>query len=88
MKEQSNLQDNINGKQKEDTFIIGQIEMINDGKPLDSTLKEDGSLWFKESICVPHIVGIKNLILKEPHQTRYYIHPGNTKMYMTLKITF
>jgi hypothetical protein len=37
---------------------------------------------------VPDIPKIKELILKEAHETPYSIHPGSTKMYMDLKELF
>jgi IS30 family transposase len=37
---------------------------------------------------VPDIPEIKELILKEAHETPYSIHPGSTKMYMDLKELF
>ena len=49
---------------------------------------EDESLWYHSRICVPDIKEIKNLILKEAHETPYSIHPGSTKMYMDLTKTF
>jgi hypothetical protein len=39
-------------------------------------------------MCVPDIPEIKELILKEAHETPYSIHPGSTKMYMDLKELF
>jgi hypothetical protein len=37
---------------------------------------------------VPDIPEIKELILKEAHETPFSIHPGSTKMYMDLKELF
>jgi len=51
-------------------------------------LQEENSLWFQNRICVPDIPEIKEVILREAHQTPYSIHPGSTKMYMDLKEVF
>jgi hypothetical protein len=48
-------------------------------------LREENLLWFQNRIYVPDIPEIKEVILKEAHQTPYSIHPGSTKMYMDLK---
>ena len=88
MEIQPELPDTIKTKQKEDQFIMEEIQRIKEGKPSVFSVKEDGSLWFQGRICVPNIPEIKNLILKEAHQTPYSIHPGSTKMYMDLKSTF
>jgi hypothetical protein len=43
---------------------------------------------FKERLCVPNIKSIRELILKEAHETAYSIHPGSEKMYQDLKKRF
>jgi hypothetical protein len=36
-------------------------------------------------MCVPDIKSIRELILKEAHETAYSIHPSSEKMYQDLK---
>jgi hypothetical protein len=48
----------------------------------------EGIVWFKDRLCVPDIKSIRELILKEAHETAYSIHPGNEKMYQDLKKRF
>jgi hypothetical protein len=45
----------------------------------------EGVIWIKDSLCVPDIKSIWELILKEAHETAYSIHPGSEKMYQDLK---
>ena len=45
-------------------------------------------VWFKDRLCVPDIKSIRELILKEAHETAYSIHPGSEKMYQDLKKRF
>ncbi|WVZ76286.1 hypothetical protein U9M48_024273 [Paspalum notatum var. saurae] len=49
---------------------------------------EQGTLWYKNRICVPNVDSIRKLILSEAHDTAYSIHPGSTKMYYDLKERF
>jgi hypothetical protein len=42
-------------------------------------------IWFKDRLCVPKVQSIRELILKEAHETAYSIHPGSEKMYQDLK---
>jgi hypothetical protein len=42
-------------------------------------------IWFKDHLCVPNVQSIRELILKEAHETAYSIHPGSEKMYQDLK---
>ena len=40
----------------------------------------DRVLYFLNRLCVPSIDELKNEIMDEPHNTRYSMHPGSTKM--------
>jgi hypothetical protein len=82
------LKDEIIRRQQEDPFIEEEIRRISEGRKLEFNLGEFDSLWFQKRICVPDIAEIKELILKEAHETPYSIHPGSTKMYMDLKELF
>jgi hypothetical protein len=39
-------------------------------------------------VCVPNVQSIRELILKEAHESAYSIHPGSEKMYQDLKKKF
>jgi hypothetical protein len=44
-----------------------------------------GVIWFKGRIFVPDVKSIKQLILREAHDSAYSLNPGSTKMYHNLK---
>jgi hypothetical protein len=52
------------------------------------SIDHQGVLWYNGRLCVPSIDELKQLILKEAHDTPYSIHPGGTKMYQDLKEQF
>jgi hypothetical protein len=81
---QSDLKYTIFRRQGEDPFIEEEIRRIEEGRPSEFHLGDFKSLWFHNRLCVPDIPEIKELILKEAHETLYSIHPGSTKMYMDL----
>jgi hypothetical protein len=83
-----NLKDKIIQQQQDDPFIEEEIRRIDEGRQSEFRLGEYSSLWFQNRICVPDKPELKNLILKEAHETPYSIHPGSTKMYMDLKELF
>jgi hypothetical protein len=60
-------------------------DLITEGRGPDFTEDEQGTIWFKNRICVPEIDSIRETILKEAHYSAYSIHPGSTKMYQDLK---
>jgi hypothetical protein len=66
-----------------------KIQEINDlmveGRGPDFTEDGQGTIWFKNRICVPEIDNLRETILKEAHDSDYSIHPGSTKIYQDLK---
>ena len=74
--------------QVEDPFIAEEIRMISQGQKLVFCLGDYESLWFQDLLCVPYVTEIRDVILREAHETPYSIHPGSTKMYMDLKELF
>jgi hypothetical protein len=52
------------------------------------SIDQEGVLWYNGHICVPSIDELKQLILKEAHDTPYSVHLEGTKMYQDLKEQF
>ena len=48
----------------------------------------DGVLRYQGRLCVPNVDGLRNQVLEEVHGSRYFIHPGSTKMYHDLRKVF
>jgi hypothetical protein len=59
--------------------------LITEGRGPEFTEDEQGTIWFKDGICVPDIKSLRETILKEAHDSDYSIHPSSTKMYQDLK---
>jgi hypothetical protein len=62
--------------------------LIQDNKTSDFSEDSQCTLWLGKRICVPNLNPIKELILREAHDSAYSIHPGSTKMYKDLKIRY
>jgi hypothetical protein len=82
------LEQDIRKGQKDDENINEIRQLIIEGKGKDFREDAEGVVWFKDRLCVPDIKSIQELILKEAHETTYYIHPGSEKMYQDLKKRF
>jgi hypothetical protein len=82
------LEQDIRKGQKDDEKINEIWQLIKDGKGKDFREDAEGVVWFKDRLCVPDIKPIRELILKEAHETAYSIHPGSEKMYQDLKKRF
>jgi hypothetical protein len=49
---------------------------------------DEGVLWYKRMICVPNVKELKDKILREAHESAYFIHPRGNKMYHDLNATY
>jgi hypothetical protein len=86
MEVDSTLSQDIRKGQKEDEMLQEIMRNIAEGKSPGFTEDEQGVLWHKRRICVPDDKEIKNLILREAHNSAYSIHPRGNKMYQDLKL--
>jgi hypothetical protein len=82
------LEREIKEAQKNDEKISEIRRLILDGRGKDFREDAGGVIWFKDCLCVPNVQSIRELILKEAHETAYSIHPGSEKMYQDLKKKF
>ncbi|KAK1646011.1 hypothetical protein QYE76_063816 [Lolium multiflorum] len=85
---QPTLISQIKEAQKGNASIDGIKSQIAAGKAPGFTVDEEGVLWYNKRLCVPSDSELKQVILKEAHDTLYSIHPGGTKMYQDLKEQF
>jgi hypothetical protein len=79
------LEQEIRKGQIGDVKIQEIKDMITEGRGPDFTENDQGTIWFKNRICVPEIDSLRETILKEAHDSAYSIHLGTTKMYQDLK---
>jgi hypothetical protein len=85
MEVESNLKQEIRKGHESDDKIKEIKTLISLGKAPYFTEDEQGTIWFRKRICVQEIEHLRELILKEAHDSAYSIHPGSTKMYQDLK---
>jgi hypothetical protein len=81
----SQLEQNIRKGQWEDEKIKEIKELIKTNKAPGFSEDNQGTVWFGKRICVPNQKVLKDLILREAHDSAHSIHPGSTKMYQDLK---
>lgn len=79
------LEQEIRKGQVGDAKIQEIKDLITEGRGPEFTEDEQGTIWFKNRICVPDIDSLRETILKEARDLVYSIHPGSTKMYQDLK---
>ena len=69
----------------QDPQFLKRKEEVKKGMEGDFRLKEDGTLIFRDRICVPQVENLREQIMEEAHCFAYAMHPGATKMYHNLK---
>jgi hypothetical protein len=82
------LEREIKEAQKSDEKISEIRQLILEGRGKDFREDAECVVWFKDRLCVPNVQSIRELILKEAHESAYSIHPGSEKMYQDLKKKF
>ena len=71
----------------EDKFFKKVAEEIV-SKPRSGYTIEYQVIKFEGRLCVADIPELKRKILQEAHNSKFAVHPGNTKMYQDVKLTF
>jgi hypothetical protein len=71
MEEESTLEQKIRKGQESDEKIKEIKAQISLGKAPDFTEDEQGTIWFKKRICVLEIEHLRQLILREAHDSAY-----------------
>jgi hypothetical protein len=79
------LQQKIRKGQISDAKIQEIKDLMVEGRGPDFTEDEQGTICFKNRICVPEIDSLRETILKEAHDSDYSSYPDSTKMYQDLK---
>ena len=82
------LVDQITSAQKQDTGISRIKRNINKGVGGSFSIDDQGVVFFENRLVVPKKQHLRQLILKEAHESPLTIHPGSTKMYQDLRQRF
>ena len=71
--------------QKNDEELQKKLQMVRDGDETEFLVKEAGSMYFQNRLCVPDDKELKKKLLFEAHNTVFTMHPRGNKMYQDLK---
>jgi hypothetical protein len=84
----SSLEDQIKDAQKRDLGITKIKENIACGDVKCFSVNDQGVVYFGNRLVVPKKKNLRELILREAHESPLSIHPGSTKMYQDLRQRF
>ena len=72
--------------QGQDAEIVSIRDWVQSGTCDEGwTVHADGSLRYRGRVVVPLLTDSREEILREFHYSRFYVHPGRTKMYQDLR---
>ena len=74
----------IKSSQKDDSELVVIMDKVERAKS-DFILMDDDTLKFKNILCIPHVGGLREELLKGFHNSRFIVHPEETKMYNDMK---
>jgi hypothetical protein len=75
MEVEPTLEEKIRKSQLQDAKLKEILQLIWDNKTSDFSEDSQQTLWLGKWICVPNLKHIKELILREAHDSAYSIHP-------------
>ncbi|XP_070046801.1 uncharacterized protein [Nicotiana tomentosiformis] len=82
---ESSLVVEVKEKQYDDPLLVQLKEGIHKHKTMAFSLgMNDGMLRYQGRLCVPNVDGLQKRIMTEAHRSKYFMHPGSTKMYHDL----
>ena len=84
LKAQPVLKQMIIDAQKNDEEMQKKVQLVRDGDKVEFLIKEYGSLYFQNRLCVPTHNELKKKLLYEAHNMVFTMHPRGTKMYQDL----
>ena len=71
--------------QKNDEELQKKLQMVRDADETEFSVKEAGSMYFHNILCVLDDKELKKKLLFEAHNTIFTMHPGGNKMCQDLK---
>ena len=71
--------------QKKDEELQKKSQMVRDGDETEFSVKEAGSLYFQNILCMRDDKELKKKLLYEAHNTVFTMQPEGNKMYQDLK---
>ena len=71
--------------QWQDAEIVSIRDQVQSGTGDEGwTVHADGSLRYRGRVVVPQLTDLREEIVREFHCSRFFVHPGGTKMYQDL----
>ncbi len=70
---------------QKDKKYLKLLKEVQQGKKPEFSVRDDGLLLHEGRMCVPNDVDLRQIIIRETHESPFAMHLGGTKMYRGLK---
>ncbi|XP_017647737.1 uncharacterized protein LOC108487913 [Gossypium arboreum] len=80
--------DQVKSAQLENDKLMKKKKMVQNGTSDNFSIDGYGCLRFHNRICVPNVSELKELILREAHDSPFTLHLGGMKMYCNLQKSY
>lgn len=67
--------------QETDKYLQTYFDKCKKGETTEFHIRYNGIMCYKGRICVPNTLELREKILKEADRSKYFVHPGNIKIY-------
>ena len=68
-----------------DVKLQQSVQLVKNREKTDYSIEDDGSLLYKNGLCVSNVQELKKKMMYESHNTVFTMHLGGNKMYWDLK---
>ena len=75
----------VKENQDSDPILLELKNVVHNQRMEVFSLEGYGALRYQGRLCVPDVGELRKHILAKAHNSRYFIHPGSTKMYRDLQ---
>ncbi|XP_070045202.1 uncharacterized protein [Nicotiana tomentosiformis] len=82
---QSSLLERFKARQFDYAHLLVLKDTVQWGDTKEVVIGDDGVMQFQGQICVPNVDGLRDFILEQTHNSRYFIYTCVTKMHHDLK---
>ncbi|WMV46288.1 hypothetical protein MTR67_039673 [Solanum verrucosum] len=82
---ESSLVSEVKEKQDQNPILLELKANVHKEKVMAFEQGGDDILRYQGMLCVPTVDELQERITEESHKSRYFFHPGSTKMYCDLR---
>ena len=69
----------IKSSKKDVLELVSIMDKVRKGDKFNFVFMDDDTLKFNNRLCIPHVEGLRRELLKDFHNFRFKVHPGERR---------